>query len=617
MAAGQVDILRRDFYKHSKRQNDHCRNDSHDAEYGRGRDYGARRKNGYHYSSRTRDWGSRRATGLAVESRDRKVEDLSNGDIVAGYEDGVRLPAEMKRKISPIVWDREEKDVRVSSKNRVVLVAPLPSPCPPAPSSSGVACHDVLDADVSKCAVSGVEIQGFDNLADKAGVEDMLVGELNSQTDLSSSLPSEQSGDDCRQEHVEEEEFVGARNISMSRWASDDEALDDSRRSSPESGEIRTEISGEGRARSFSFDGDGCSLGPVNGNTYCESELLDADSMGINDKQDENASVTGSDADSEDDGDTHHIEETRVPTQRSTNMLQGCRSVYEFEYLKKINEGTYGVVYKAKDKKTGNCGLEEGEDGEINILMSFNHPYVVGVKEVVMDEDDFDSVFMVMEYMESDVKGVLEAMKVEKQLYCISEVKCLMRQLLEGVKYLHDNWVIHRDLKTSNLLLSNEGELKICDFGLSRQYGSPLKPYTPLVVTHWYRAPELLLGTKKYSTAIDMWSVGCIMAELVAQEALFRGKNEIDQLGKIFQILGTPNDKIWPGLTKLSGVRPNIKQPYNLLRKKFPSRSFKGSPVLCDSGFDLSNKLLTYDPEKRITAEAALKHDWFSNLAAW
>nr|POF20500.1 cyclin-dependent kinase g-2 [Quercus suber] len=119
-----------------------------------------------------------------------------------------------------------------------------------------------------------------------------------------------------------------------------------------------------------------------------------------------------------------------------------------------------------------------------------------------------------------------------------------------------------------------------------------------------------------YSTAIDMWSVGCIMAELVAQEALFRGKNEIDQLGKIFQILGTPNDKIWPGLTKLWGVRPNIKQPYNLLQKKFPARSFIGSPVLCDSGFDLLNKLLTYDPEKRITAEAALKHDWFSNLAA-
>ncbi|KAM3704131.1 hypothetical protein ACJW31_04G152500 [Castanea mollissima] len=490
MAAGQVDILRRDFYKHSKRQNDHCRNDSHDAEYGRGRDYGARRKNGYHYSSRTRDWGSRR-----------------------GYEDGVRLPAEKKRKISPIVWDREEKDVRVSSKNRVVLVAPLPSPCPPAPSSSGVACHGVLDADVSKY---------------KAGVEDGLVGELNSQTDLSSSLPSEQSGDDCRQEHVEEDEFVGARNISMSRWASDDEALDDSRRSSPESGEIRTEISGEGRARSFSFDGDGCALGPVSGNTYCESELLDADSM---------------DADSEDDGDTHHIEETRVPTQRSTNMLQGCRSVIrrrEIVALKKVKMG----VEKGD-------GFPLSSLREINILMSFNHPYVVGVKEVVMDEDDFDSVFMVMEYMESDVKGVLEAMKVKKQLYCISEVKCLMRQLLEGVKYLHDNWVIHRDLKTSNLLLSNEGELKICDFGLSRQYGSPLKPYTPLVVTHWYGAPELLLGTKKYSTAIDMWSVRCIMAELVAQEALFRGKNEIDQLGKIFQILGTPNDKIWPGLTKL------------------------------------------------------------------
>ena len=125
MAAGQVDILRRDFYKHSKRQNDHYRNDSHGAEYGRGRDHGARHKNGYHYSLRTREWGSRR-DGFGSRIGERKVEDLSKGDKVAGYEDAVRLPAEKKRKISPIVWDREEKDVRVSSKNRVVLVAPLP-----------------------------------------------------------------------------------------------------------------------------------------------------------------------------------------------------------------------------------------------------------------------------------------------------------------------------------------------------------------------------------------------------------------------------------------------------------------------------------------------------------
>nr|ADE76548.1 unknown [Picea sitchensis] len=107
------------------------------------------------------------------------------------------------------------------------------------------------------------------------------------------------------------------------------------------------------------------------------------------------------------------------------------------------------------------------------------------------------------------------------------------------------DWVNPKgDLKTSNLLLNNKGELKICDFGMARQYGSPLKTYTHLVVTLWYRAPELLLGAKKYSTAVDMWSIGCIMAELLAKEPVFKGKSEIDQLDKIFKTLGTPNEKI-------------------------------------------------------------------------
>ncbi|KAJ1380459.1 Serine/threonine-protein kinase, active site [Sesbania bispinosa] len=277
-------------------------------------------------------------------------------------------------------------------------------------------------------------------------------------------------------------------------------------------------------------------------------------------------------------------------------------------------------VEETKDKKTGEIvalkkvkmnierdGFPMSSLREINILLSFNHPFIVDVKEVVVD--NYDGTFMVMEYMEHDLKGLME---LKKQPFSMGEVKYMMLQLLEGVKYLHDNWILHRDLKTSNILLNNKGELKICDFGLSRQYGSPLKPYTPIVVTLWYRAPELLLGAKKYSTAIDMWSVGCIMAELVAKEPLFRGKTEIEQLHKIFQTLGTPDEKIWPGLSKLPGSKTNfVKQPYNMLSKKFPAASFTGSPVLSELGFDLMKKLLTYDPEKRITAEDALLHGWF------
>lgn len=171
---------------------------------------------------------------------------------------------------------------------------------------------------------------------------------------------------------------------------------------------------------------------------------------------------------------------------------------------------------------------------------------------------------------------------------------------------------LNRDLKTSNILLNNRGELKICDFGLSRQYGSPLKPYTQLVVTLWYRAPELLLGATEYSTAIDMWSMGCIMAELLTKKPLFDGKRDIDQLSKIFKMLGTPNEDIWPGYSKLPGAKAKFpKQPYNKLREKFPAVSFTGGLTLSEAGFDLLNRMLTYDPETRISAEAALKHEWF------
>ncbi|KAE8793570.1 Cyclin-dependent kinase G-1 [Hordeum vulgare] len=279
-----------------------------------------------------------------------------------------------------------------------------------------------------------------------------------------------------------------------------------------------------------------------------------------------------------------------------------------------------GSPHRAKDKKTGEIvalkkvKMENEREGfpltslrEINILLSFHHPSIVDVKEIVVGSGD--STYMVMEYMEHDLKAVTETMK---QPYSQSEVKCLMLQLLEGVKYLHDNWVIHRDLKTSNILLNNCGELKICDFGLSRQYGSPLKPYTQLVVTLWYRAPELLLGAKEYSTAIDMWSLGCIMAELLSKKPLFDGKRDIDQLSKIFRMLGTPNEDIWPGYSKLPGARAKFaKQPYNKLREKFPAVSFTGGLTLSEAGFDLLNRMLTYDPETRISAEDALNHEWF------
>lgn len=313
---------------------------------------------------------------------------------------------------------------------------------------------------------------------------------------------------------------------------------------------------------------------------------------------------------------------------RVVSMLNECQSVEKYEKLNRISEGTYGVVYRARNKATGEiCALkkvklEKETDGfpltsirEINILLSLSqHPNIVNVSEIVVGYS-LDAVFMVMEYADHDLRSVMKDRM--KQPFTTAEVKCLMLQLLSGVAYLHDNWVIHRDLKTSNILYTNRGQLKICDFGLARQYGSPLKPYTHMVVTLWYRAPELLLGGRLYSTAVDVWSIGCIMGELLCKQPLFAGKSELAQLDLIFKTLGSPTEDTWPGVDSLPETRKfNFagKRYKNVLRTKFPLPGpiFDGRPCLSDAGFDLLSGLLELCPRRRLSAEDALHHPWFS-----
>jgi len=221
-----------------------------------------------------------------------------------------------------------------------------------------------------------------------------------------------------------------------------------------------------------------------------------------------------------------------------------------YEKLHKIDEGTYGVVYKAKDKVTGDIvalkqvKLISTKEGfpvtalrEINVLLSLDHPNIVNVREMVVG-NTMDKIFMVMDFMEHDLKGLMMAMT---QPFSASEIKRLMLDLTSALDYCHEHWVLHRDLKTSNMLFNNRGIACLCDFGLARKYGDPLKEYTQLVVTLWYRAPELLLGAKVYGAAIDVWSLGCIFAELVLRKPLLPGQGEIDQIDKIFKLLGTPS----------------------------------------------------------------------------
>jgi cyclin-dependent kinase 2 len=186
-------------------------------------------------------------------------------------------------------------------------------------------------------------------------------------------------------------------------------------------------------------------------------------------------------------------------------------------------------------------------------------------------------------------------------------IKSYLYQLLKGICFCHQHRVLHRDLKPQNLLIDRKGNLKIGDFGLARAVGIPIRTYTHEVVTLWYRAPEILLGGRQYSTPVDVWSIGCIFAEMVTCSPLFPGDSEIDQLFKIFRCLGTPTEEIWPGVSSFKDYKPTFPQwTGNHLAKQVP-----GIEPL---GLDLLKRMLVYEPSKRISAREALQHEYFKDL---
>ncbi|KAK3357211.1 kinase-like domain-containing protein [Lasiosphaeria hispida] len=301
-----------------------------------------------------------------------------------------------------------------------------------------------------------------------------------------------------------------------------------------------------------------------------------------------------------------------------------CRSVESYDKLNDIEEGAYGWVARAREIATGRVvalkrlkidpkdrgGLPVTGLREIQILKDCDHRNVVELREVVVSEDTskIESIFLVLEFVEHDLNSILEDMP---EAFLASEVKTLLLQLASGVAYLHDNCILHRDLKTSNLLLNNRGQLKIADFGMARYVGDPPPPkLTQLVVTLWYRAPELLLGATRYTTAIDLWSVGCIFGELLTREPLLQGKNEVDELTRIFALCGLPSDETWPGFRRLPNARA--------LRLPPPTPSSSGSairarfPLLTAAGAGLLSSLLALDPERRPTAREMLAHEYFA-----
>lgn len=314
-------------------------------------------------------------------------------------------------------------------------------------------------------------------------------------------------------------------------------------------------------------------------------------------------------------------------------LLQGCRSVYDtYERMDRVSEGAYGIVWKARDLATQEIvalkqikfeqpeiqeqqGFPVTALREINVLLQLNHESIVGVKEMVVGTS-FDKVFMVMEFMELDLQQAIKETRQYPNVLRQAELKGIMKQVLAGTAHMHSKWLLHRDLKTSNILVHKSGRVALCDLGLARRFEDPPRAMTQLVVTLWYRAPELLFGEDKYGPAIDVWSLGCIFGELICVgEAVMQGQGELDQIDKIFQMVGVPTDENWPAFEKL----PNAglfrwKEPKHIqLPLKFPINTpphFKQS-FLDGNGYDLLSKLLTLDPKKRITAQQALDHKYF------
>lgn len=288
----------------------------------------------------------------------------------------------------------------------------------------------------------------------------------------------------------------------------------------------------------------------------------------------------------------------------------------QYEKVEKIGEGTYGVVYKARDRLTNETialkkiRLEQEDEGvpstairEISLLKEMQHGNIVRLQDVVHSEK---RIYLVFEYLDLDLKKHMDSCpELAKNPRLI---KTFLYQILRGIAYCHSHRVLHRDLKPQNLLIDRRtNALKLADFGLARAFGIPVRTFTHEVVTLWYRAPEILLGSRHYSTPVDVWSVGCIFAEMVNQKPLFPGDSEIDELFKIFRVLGTPNEETWPGVSSL----PDFKSAF----PKWPPKDLASvAPNLEPAGIDLLSKMLYLEPSRRITARNALEHEYFKDL---
>ncbi|CAO3672799.1 unnamed protein product [Rhizopus stolonifer] len=293
--------------------------------------------------------------------------------------------------------------------------------------------------------------------------------------------------------------------------------------------------------------------------------------------------------------------------------------IYEkYRFEKEIGKGTYGIVCAAVNTRTGvPCAIKKVNKlferpvltkralREIKLLEHFNgHKNIIRLYDMdIVDYHQFNELYLYQELMEADLQQIIRS----GQPLTDEHYQSFLYQICCGLKYIHSANVLHRDLKPSNLLVNTRCELKICDFGLARGYIEADTGFmTEYVATRWYRAPEIMLSFKSYTKAIDMWSVGCIFAELLGGKPLFKGQDFVDQLNQILYVLGTPDDDT------LSRVGSERAQVYIKGLEKFQKIPISQLyPNASSEALDLMEKVLTFDPVSRINVEKALEHPYF------
>uniref|UniRef100_A0A131XZ28 Cyclin-dependent kinase 8 n=1 Tax=Ixodes ricinus TaxID=34613 RepID=A0A131XZ28_IXORI len=328
---------------------------------------------------------------------------------------------------------------------------------------------------------------------------------------------------------------------------------------------------------------------------------------------------------------------------KTAGVRAKVEDLFEYEGCK-VGRGTYGHVYKARRKDGSDTrdyalkqiegtGISMSACREIALLRELKHPNVINLQRVFLSHND-RKVYLLFDFAEHDLWHIIKfhrTAKANKKQVLVPRgmVKSLLCQILDGIHYLHSNWVLHRDLKPANILVMGEGpergRVKIADMGFARLFNSPLKPLAdldPVVVTFWYRAPELLLGARHYTKAIDIWAIGCIFAELLTSEPIFHCRQEDiktsnpyhhDQLDRIFNVMGFPHEKDWEDIKKMPEHHTLMK---DFKRSSYASCSLvkymEKHKVKADSkAFLLLQKLLLMDPTKRITSEQAMQDPYF------